>query len=350
MKAHKLLSVHFLVALLLLLLNDFYLKAQFHNGLTGKLSDVAGLFAFAYFFSVLFSGKSRWVHIGTALFFIWFKSPASQFALDWVNSFGVFQAGRIVDYWDLIAIAILPVSYHLVNKELYTIPSRWLSYPIAGLSFFAFCATTQIHEFDTIVTPPSEAAFAKKLEKLDITYRFFDDIDTLDLSHQKHSYYNLEIIDTPSAHLQSIVDTLIIGNKRKLDIQYKSGKAQYETTLEKLNLRNEELGYWQLPYEAPLVVTKDGVSTKTTVSQAIYDDRFNIKNKKKLILKSGLEYQKFKSPHGFIKNDFMDNSMTVYSDTLSLHNPELMNALIDMRRGNGLNHQKIDSLFKKATQ
>ena len=40
----------FLVGLGILLLNDFYLKYAFSNAFTGKLSDVAGLFIFPFFF------------------------------------------------------------------------------------------------------------------------------------------------------------------------------------------------------------------------------------------------------------------------------------------------------------
>ena len=42
-------SPGFVVGLSLLLLNDLFLKARFHNPLTGKLSDFAGLFVFPLF-------------------------------------------------------------------------------------------------------------------------------------------------------------------------------------------------------------------------------------------------------------------------------------------------------------
>lgn len=48
-----LVSPGFLLCLCLLLLNDFILKSEFHNALTGKLSDFAGLFIFPLFFSAL---------------------------------------------------------------------------------------------------------------------------------------------------------------------------------------------------------------------------------------------------------------------------------------------------------
>lgn len=43
----------FIVSVVLLILNDFYLKATFGNIITGKLSDLAGLFAFPFFFKLL---------------------------------------------------------------------------------------------------------------------------------------------------------------------------------------------------------------------------------------------------------------------------------------------------------
>jgi hypothetical protein len=42
-----------LLAVGVLLLNDFVLKVAFHNWLTGKLSDVAGLAAFTIFCGAL---------------------------------------------------------------------------------------------------------------------------------------------------------------------------------------------------------------------------------------------------------------------------------------------------------
>lgn len=45
----------FLIALFILILNDWVLKHTFNNTLTGKLSDFAGLFAFAFFLGILVS-------------------------------------------------------------------------------------------------------------------------------------------------------------------------------------------------------------------------------------------------------------------------------------------------------
>ncbi len=53
----------FLLSVLLLLLNDWLLKPLFHNDLTGKLSDLAGLFAFPFFLSAFFPAHKRTIQL-----------------------------------------------------------------------------------------------------------------------------------------------------------------------------------------------------------------------------------------------------------------------------------------------
>jgi hypothetical protein len=52
-----------------LLLNDHVLKEAFHNWLTGKLSDFAGVAAFALFWCMLFPNPRRPILLGTAAAF-----------------------------------------------------------------------------------------------------------------------------------------------------------------------------------------------------------------------------------------------------------------------------------------
>jgi hypothetical protein len=66
------------MAVALLILNDWYLKAVFGNTLTGKLSDFAGLTAFTIFWAALLPRWRRTVFIGTAAAFILWKSPLSE--------------------------------------------------------------------------------------------------------------------------------------------------------------------------------------------------------------------------------------------------------------------------------
>lgn len=115
MAKHKLGSPAFITAVLLLIANDWYFKQTFHNGLTGKLSDFAGLFAFPFLWSALFPRKARPVYFFTLLFFIVWKSPLMQPVINALNGAGI-RAHRTVDYTDYIALISLPLSFYRFNK------------------------------------------------------------------------------------------------------------------------------------------------------------------------------------------------------------------------------------------
>lgn len=110
-------SYWFLGALGLLLLNDFFLKAHFHNWLTGKLSDFSGLFFFALFFAAFFPKHVKAIFIATALFFIYWKSSFSNSFIEFINGLSTYRFGRVVDYSDLIALSVLPFGYYLYKRS-----------------------------------------------------------------------------------------------------------------------------------------------------------------------------------------------------------------------------------------
>lgn len=107
---YKLGNPIFIVALLLLVINDWYLKPTFPSLLTGKLSDFAGLFAIAFFFSAILQRRAVVIHITTAFIFIAWKSPLVQPLIDNLNALGI-PAHRTIDYIDYTALLILPLSY-----------------------------------------------------------------------------------------------------------------------------------------------------------------------------------------------------------------------------------------------
>jgi len=115
MAKHKLGSPVFITAVLLLIANDWYFKQTFHNGLTGKLSDFAGLFAFPFLLSALFPQKTKPVYFFTLLFFIVWKSPFMQPVINVLNDAGI-PAHRTVDYTDYIALISLPLSFYQFNN------------------------------------------------------------------------------------------------------------------------------------------------------------------------------------------------------------------------------------------
>lgn len=135
-----LLSPGFLAGLLLLLANDFFFKDYFHNALTGKLSDIAGLFIFPLFISAILRSQSKHIFYGVALFFVYWKSPLSDPLLNALSFLSRLNFERVVDYTDLFCLPVLLFSYAYREHENWTLRvSRSL---ILGLSAFAFMATS----------------------------------------------------------------------------------------------------------------------------------------------------------------------------------------------------------------
>lgn len=133
----------FLLAVVILLVNDFFLKATFHNTFTGKLSDVAGLFAFPYFISLVFPKKVKLNYIASVLLFIIWKWEGIEPLLQWFQSIGI-GINRTVDYTDLYALAIVPLSYWYwfnPTKTIILLPK--IAKPaILCICSFAFIATS----------------------------------------------------------------------------------------------------------------------------------------------------------------------------------------------------------------
>jgi hypothetical protein len=133
----------FLLSLSLLLLNDFVFKYQFHNWLTGKLSDFAGLFVFVVFFTSLFPRWKTHIVLLIALIFCWWKSDLSESFIVFMNNELHIPANRVIDYSDLFALLILPFSLYLKPvQNKHTVLRKCLSCIIAFISFTAFTATS----------------------------------------------------------------------------------------------------------------------------------------------------------------------------------------------------------------
>jgi hypothetical protein len=133
----------FLLSLLVLLANDFYLKYAYGNWITGKLSDISGLIAFTVFLFAFLPFDRKKIVIGVSLFFIWWKSPLSEPVISFFNTTCSLPVTRVVDYTDLIALCFLPFTLNLRIPPI--TPSTWRSAVITAsglISFFAFCATS----------------------------------------------------------------------------------------------------------------------------------------------------------------------------------------------------------------
>lgn len=131
----------FIISLIILILNDCFFKTIFHNFITGKLSDFAGLFAFPFFWSVIFPKRVKEIHLGTFLFFVFWKSPFSETFVHFIG------ASRIVDFSDNMALVSVFLSFQILKKESYVLKLHPLFLQlIVLLSCFSFVATTQKRE------------------------------------------------------------------------------------------------------------------------------------------------------------------------------------------------------------
>lgn len=141
-------SPAFVAAVMTLLVNDFVMKHLFPGVVTGKLSDFAGIFAFAVFWSAWLPAHRLAVHVATGAGFAIWKSPLVQPLIDGWNSFAPIHIGRVVDASDLIALAMLPIAYWYSHREWPDRSRQWRVVAI-GLASFAFVATSRVPVYVT---------------------------------------------------------------------------------------------------------------------------------------------------------------------------------------------------------
>jgi len=135
----------FIWGLFSLLINDLILKYQFGGFVTGKLSDIAGLFIFPFFWSTFFVRHELKVYLLTILIFAVWKTPLSTDLINWTNHTLGTEFSRVVDYTDLVTLLILPISYLHFKRKIdtnYEHNFRTAPILIIGISLFAFVATT----------------------------------------------------------------------------------------------------------------------------------------------------------------------------------------------------------------
>lgn len=199
-KEKHLYRIIFLASIFLLLTNDFYLKYEYHNYLTGKLSDFAGLFAFAYFFSCFFPKKAKSIYVLSGFLFVFWKSEFSQPIFDFAHSYGI-GINRTIDYWDLTALLILPISYKYWKtdvKENWR-PKRIFKPIIIFTSCFAFVATSLPKHIEDI---PAKSEF-----KTDVASEFNNVKSKLHIYERNSTYptyYRIEIPEK-NAHISTYI-------------------------------------------------------------------------------------------------------------------------------------------------
>jgi len=146
-----LLSWPFLLSLVLLITNDLYLKYAYPGWLSGKLSDVSGLFLLTYFLFGIFP-KAKWPSTALVVFsFAFWKSPYSQWLIETINNMTAVNIGRVVDYSDFLAFAVIPVAWfskiRRSHSELPNFPRKFAALPVVLIAVAAITGTSVLMPF-----------------------------------------------------------------------------------------------------------------------------------------------------------------------------------------------------------
>ena len=137
----------FLLALVLLLVNDRLLKQAYPGLITGKLSDFAGIAVIAMPLFAAFPRHARAIYLAFFGAFLWWKSPASGAFIAFMNEAQPLTIVRTVDYWDLVALAVLPACANFAASEPRSSVSsaalrRWVLPPVLAATLFGVMATS----------------------------------------------------------------------------------------------------------------------------------------------------------------------------------------------------------------
>lgn len=136
----------FVVSLALLLANDLYLKLEYPGLITGKLSDVSGIFLVTYLSIGLFPRAKLPLSAAVAVLFVVWKLPVSQWAIDTINSNISVRIGRVVDYSDLLALAAIPLAWACAarcsDSESPRFWKRAIATPIVVVAFLGITGTS----------------------------------------------------------------------------------------------------------------------------------------------------------------------------------------------------------------
>lgn len=248
-KEKQLFRALFLVSVFLLLLNDFYLKFEYHNFITGKLSDFVGLFAFPYFFSCFFPKKVKSIYILSGILFMFWKSEFSQPIFDFAHSYGI-GINRVVDYTDFIALLILPISYRYWKMELKIdfVPNKILKLLIITLSSFSFIATTLASHYEPLnLKSDFETTVNHSFETVKNKLNVYSDsvvpvdyyiIDLKDKKATVRTKISLQKID--SGQTKVLLDSIISFNVEGSGVVFYSGINQ-EDVKDLKSMKQEEL-------------------------------------------------------------------------------------------------------------
>jgi hypothetical protein len=149
------------LSVLVLLVNDWVLKPTFHNGLTGKLSDFAGILALTLV-ACAASQRFRWCSASfISAFFVYWKSSLSQPLISYLNQVLPFGIGRTPDYTDWVALPVVWIAAFYAPRLRVPTASAYAKSCIAGFCIVTLTATSYLPQYtiresgDIPVAPPA---------------------------------------------------------------------------------------------------------------------------------------------------------------------------------------------------
>lgn len=233
----------FVISLGVLILNDWFFKEAFHNELTGKLSDLAGVIVLLLFLNFLQDKYKLLNACIVVLFFIYWKSPLSSSLILVFNDLGLYRINRVVDYWDLLVLFVIPVVYKIEFKPKVLSKKQPIIIGLSISTVFALCSTSQIKR-------PS------KLDYGNIIYEFTSELSPTEFISNLHKHEHLKLAQQDSilinwnpvnsflfihdsihpVQLDSCRLVLTPKNKRRLNVQIISIGVSSTKDLNALNL------------------------------------------------------------------------------------------------------------------
>lgn len=138
------------LSLLLLVANDYYFKQTYSNWITGKLSDVAGVFLVVLTLRAIMPGGKHRISWTIVTLFVFWKSSLSQPLIEAFNRFTPINVDRVVDYTDVLALVMVPLAnYVFDHHSQFRITFR----RIAALRIPVIIATVLAITGTSVITP-----------------------------------------------------------------------------------------------------------------------------------------------------------------------------------------------------
>ena len=156
------------LSVLVLLVNDWVLKPAFHNGLTGKISDFAGLLALTLVACAVSQRLRWWSASFIAALFVYWKSPYSQPLVSYLSQVLPLGIGRTPDYTDLLALPVVWIAAFYAPRLSVPTASAWTKACIAGFCTVTLTATSYLPQYtirESGEIPPASLVAVEKTSR-----------------------------------------------------------------------------------------------------------------------------------------------------------------------------------------